>query len=90
MTHQYLINIGLDALCQLQYRPLMKLEQFRLDKKLSYGQLASRLGAKHATIVRRWCLPKNHLQKMIPSERYMTAIINYTQSAVQPNDFYRE
>ena len=68
----------------------MKLEQFRQDKKLSYGQLASRLGAAHATIVRRWCLPKGHEQRMIPSEKYMDAIINYTQNAVQPNDFYNE
>jgi len=68
----------------------MKLEQFRSNKKLSYGQLASRLGANHATIVRRWCLPKGHKQRMIPSEKYMDNIINYTQSAVMPNDFYRE
>jgi DNA-binding transcriptional regulator YiaG len=68
----------------------MKLEQFRQDKKLSYGQLASRLGATHATIVRRWCLPKSHKQRMIPSEKYMDAIIKYTQSAVMPNDFYSE
>tara|TARA_R110001599_G_scaffold301027_1_gene506555 strand:+ start:349 stop:555 length:207 start_codon:yes stop_codon:yes gene_type:complete len=68
----------------------MKLEQFRLNKKLSYGQLASRVGAKHATIVRRWCLPKGHEQRMIPSEKYMSAIINYSQGSVMPNDFYRE
>lgn len=68
----------------------MKLEQFRQNKELSYGQLASRLGAKHATIVRRWCLPKNHKNRMVPSEKYMNRIINYTQSAVMPNDFYRE
>lgn len=68
----------------------MKLNEFRLDKELSYGQLAARLGAAHATVVRRWCLPKGHVQRMIPSEKFMDSIINYTQSAVMPNDFYRE
>ena len=66
----------------------MKLKQFKSEKELSYGQLASRLGAAHATIVRRWCLPRDHKDHMIPSEKYMKAIINYTQSAVMPNDFY--
>tara|TARA_Y100000401_G_C8313893_1_gene221344 strand:+ start:1304 stop:1510 length:207 start_codon:yes stop_codon:yes gene_type:complete len=68
----------------------MKLEQFRVQKKLSYGQLASRVGANHATIVRRWCLPKGHINRKIPSEKYMNRIIDYTQSAVMPNDFYSE
>jgi len=68
----------------------MKLEQFRVEKKLSYGQLASRLAAGHATIVRRWCLPNTHKDSKVPSKKYMLRIINYTQNAVQPNDFYNE
>tara|TARA_R100000306_G_C4299882_1_gene104536 strand:- start:6 stop:218 length:213 start_codon:yes stop_codon:yes gene_type:complete len=66
----------------------MKLEEFRTEKKLSYGQLAKRLGASHATVVRRWCLPSGHKQRMIPSEFFMMAIMNYSGGTVQPNDFY--
>lgn len=62
----------------------MTLDEFRVNKGLSYAALARSLGANHATIVRRWCIGDK-----VPSKRYMAVIIELTQGAVQPNDFYR-
>ena len=66
----------------------MRLDEFRKNKGLSLSALARELGAPHATVVRRWCLPQGHPQSLIPSPRYMSAILDYSDGAVQPNDFY--
>ena len=54
----------------------MKLNDYRLKKKWSYGQLAMMTGASHATVVRRWCLPLTHKNSMIPDKKFMLAIVN--------------
>lgn len=66
----------------------MTLLEFKQRNKLSYARLAALIGADHATIARRFCLPKTHKDRMIPSARYMDAIITATNGAVTPNDFY--
>ncbi len=67
----------------------MKLEEWRNERKLSYPQLAEKLGTKHATVVRRWCLDSDHKDFKIPSFKYMMIIQETTMGAVTPNDFYR-
>ena len=70
------------------YRQRMTLEDFRKQQKLSYKQLAELLGASHATVARRWCLPRGHKDRLIPNENYMDKIILLTNGEVMPNDFY--
>ena len=67
----------------------MTLREFKDQNKMSYAKLAAMIGASHATIARRFCLPKTHKDRMIPSAKYMTAIMTVTDGAVTPNDFYR-
>ena len=67
----------------------MKLEEWRTEKKLTLTQLAKKFGAPHATVVRRWCLAKDHKDFKIPSAKYMNTIQEITMAAVTPNDFYR-
>jgi hypothetical protein len=67
----------------------MTLDEYRQQKRLTFAALAAMFGAKHATIVRRWCLPSHHPQAMIPSPKYMMIIMDVTAGAVQPNDFYK-
>ncbi len=67
----------------------MKLEDWRNKRGLSYVQLAKKLGASHATVVRRWCLPADHKDRMIPAPKFMTIIQESTMGEVTPNDFYR-
>jgi len=70
----------------------LTLNDYRLQKGWSYGQLANLLDAGHAQMARRWCLPKGHKDRLIPSNRgsknYMSRIIELTKGQVQPNDFY--
>lgn len=66
----------------------MKLNDWRLSKNLSYRGLARKVGANHATIVRRWCLSEEHPQRLIPNTTYMKAIMLATDGAVSANDFY--
>jgi|TARA_R100001377_G_scaffold12886_1_gene6469 hypothetical protein len=66
----------------------MTLNEFRLNKKLTYIALSKLLGFDQATMSRRWCLPRAHPQSQTPSARNMEKIIEATQSAVTPNDFY--
>ena len=66
----------------------MPLDEFRKDKGLSLSALARELGAAHATVVRRWCLPPGHPEAQIPHQKYMYAIIELSDGKVQPNDFY--
>jgi transcriptional regulator with XRE-family HTH domain len=67
----------------------MTLEEWRNKKKLSYPQLAKKLGAAHGTVARRWCLPKDHKDRMIPSPKFMAIIHESTLGEVTANDFYR-
>ena len=71
------------------YNPGMTLKEFKDQNKMSYAKLAAMIGASHATIARRFCLPQTHRDRMIPSAKYMTAIMTVTDGAVTPNDFYR-
>lgn len=66
----------------------MTLDQWRVSKNLSYNKLAKLLGASHATIARRWCLPFDAQDRMIPSPKYMDRVVNITNGSVTPNDFY--
>ena len=66
----------------------MTLNEYRLQKKLTYLALSKLLGFDQATMARRWCLPRAHPQSQTPSNRNMALIIEITQSAVTPNDFY--
>lgn len=67
----------------------MTLEDWRNSKSMSYSALAKKLGASHATVVRRWCLPSDHKDRMIPAPKFMAIIHEATSGAVQANDFYR-
>ncbi len=66
----------------------MRLEEWRTTKKFSYKQLALRFGVGHATMARRWCLPSTHKDAQVPGHEYMRIIVQMTDGAVQPNDFY--
>jgi hypothetical protein len=66
----------------------MTLDQWRHRKRLSYSKLAKLLGTPHATIARRWCLPAEHKDRMIPSPKYMARVVQLSDGSVTPNDFY--
>lgn len=66
----------------------MTLDQWRIKKRLSYRKLAKLLGTRHATIARRWCMPPDSEERAIPSAKYMDLIVQLTNGAVTPNDFY--
>jgi|TARA_R100001443_G_scaffold114144_1_gene129698 hypothetical protein len=67
----------------------MTLEEYRLTRNLSYGQLAKLLGAKYPKMAQRWCLPFHDPERQIPV-KYMDAIVRVTNGAVMPNDFFME
>ncbi len=48
------------------------------------------LDAGHAQMARRWCLPMDHKDRLVPRQRYMSRIIELTKGEVQPNDFFIE
>ena len=66
----------------------MKLENFRKLNGWSYGELARRTGASDATVARRWCLPSYEKQSTIPAHAFMKRILEISDGAVTPNDFY--
>lgn len=66
----------------------MTLDQWRKRKGHSYKALAEMIGATHASVARRWCLPLDDDDYMIPKPKYMLSIVEVTGGAVQPNDFY--
>ena len=66
----------------------MTLDTFRKEKGWSFAHLARQLGASHATVARRWCLPRDHKNRLIPSPVYMDRIIVISSGKVMPNDFY--
>mgnify|MGYP003119666375 CR=1 FL=1 len=65
----------------------MTLEEFRLSKNLTYGQLSRMLGVTHTKMVHRWCKPFDDPERQIPG-KYMDVIVRATHGAVTPNDFY--
>ena len=81
---------NISSIWSTRYIDDMKLNDYRLQKNWSYGQLAMMIGASHATVVRRWCLPLTHKNSMIPDKKFMLQIVKLTNGEVQPNDFYFE
>ena len=75
-------------ICKFGNNTIMTLDQYRRENNLSYRALAILLGFKEATMARRWCLPRDHDQAQVPSAKNMAKIIEVTNSAVTPNDFY--
>jgi|TARA_R110002020_G_scaffold353993_1_gene566799 hypothetical protein len=71
----------------------MKLEDWRLERGLTYKQLAEKLDAPGAGVVHRWCLNPQHpgyARYVRPSQEYMRRIKIATDGAVQPNDFFMD
>ena len=66
----------------------MNINSFREKKNWSYSELARQVGASHATVVRRWCLPLGHDERLIPAPKYMDRIVKVSEGQVMPNDFY--
>lgn len=81
------MHYGYLLYCQtVIFHKVMKLEQFRTAKKLSFGGLAKLLGLEGdsaATTVWRWCKGNR-----TPKPEYISKIYKITQGKVQPNDFY--
>jgi hypothetical protein len=66
----------------------MILDTFRRQKGWSYSELARQVDASHATVARRWCLPFDHKDRLIPNELFMDRIVLLSNGEVMPNDFY--
>ena len=66
----------------------MQLDDYRRQNRMTYAELASKLGAAEATVARRWCLPAGQKGRAIPNEHFMRRIIEVSGSEVLPNDFY--
>lgn len=66
----------------------MTLNDYRNKKGWSLSELARKLGAPHATVVRRWCLPFGDQRRLIPNINYMLRIVEVSAGEVMPNDFY--
>lgn len=60
----------------------MKLEDWRKAKGMTYTKIAEKIGASHATVVRRWCVGKVN-----PSPEFQMAIQEATGGAVCPSDW---
>ncbi len=64
----------------------MKLEQFRIKKKLTHKKLAESIGISGKSpesTVQRWCMGKR-----IPEKKFMNKIKDFTKGKVTANDFY--
>ena len=68
----------------------MTLERWRQAQGYSYAKLAQKVGASHATVARRWCLPADHKDRMMPAPKFMRLIELASLGQVKPNDFYRD
>tara|TARA_X000001388_G_C2204593_1_gene112626 strand:- start:741 stop:983 length:243 start_codon:yes stop_codon:yes gene_type:complete len=76
--------ICIDYISQLNNIVAMTLDQYRIEKGWSFTRLAKMLGASDAKVASRWCKGEQ-----IPNREFMAAIMNLTQGAVSPNDFYK-
>jgi ribosome-binding protein aMBF1 (putative translation factor) len=92
VKRQVIFRSYIDLSLNVKYIIYMTLNEWRKNKGWSYGKLADRLGTKHATNARRWCLPQQHPDHLVPSNRgatkYMDRIIKLTNGEVMPNDFF--
>lgn len=63
-----------------------RLEAWRIERKLSYEEMAARLGCeeKHAT-VRRWCLHPEHPSYMVPAIEDQQKVQQLTLGHVLPS-----
>lgn len=68
----------------------MQLNEYRESRGWSYSELARLVGAAHATVVRRWCLPAGHHDRLIPNAINMRKLIALSAGEVTPNDFYAD
>ena len=66
----------------------MQLDDYRKQRGASYSELARLLGASHATVARRWCLPPGSRDRTIPAKTFMRRIMALSNGQVTPNDFY--
>ena len=66
----------------------MQLNDYRKQRGATYTELARLLGASHATVARRWCLPPGSRDRMIPNKTFMGRIMLLSGGQVSPNDFY--
>ena len=69
--------------------PNMTMNEWRLSQRMSYQKLAEKVGASHAAVARRWCLPAGHKDRMVPARKFMLRIIEATLGQVKADDFYR-
>lgn len=60
----------------------MTLEEWRKAQGMTYQQLADKVGAGNATVVRRWCL-----NEMIPAPEFQMALQIASLGAVGPWSF---
>ena len=60
----------------------MTLEEWRKKRGLSYTALAELLVAGNAGVVRKWCLPRDHKDSVVPNDENMMVIQQTTLGAV--------
>lgn len=68
----------------------MKINDWRLERGLSYSELARKVGASHATVARRWCLEESDPQHMKPATKFIRALTLASDGQVTANDIYRQ
>lgn len=61
----------------------MQLKTWLQDKGVSYAEFARRIGASNGKVVQRYAE-----RERMPEPTMMTKIVEATDGAVQPNDFY--
>lgn len=61
----------------------MTLDEFRVQKGLTYKELSIGIGVAGPAVARRYCK-----KSQIPSREIMPAIYKFTNGAVTPNDFF--
>jgi hypothetical protein len=65
-----------------------RLELWRRQENLTYGQLSARIGAKSKNTARRYCLAPADPDHRLPSPPVMVNIYVESRGWVQPNHFY--
>ena len=67
-----------------------RLEAWRLQRGLTYQQLAERMGLEHPTVVRRWCLHPSHQSFVEPSDENKMRIQQMTLGSILPSYWLQE